>query len=355
MTQRPRRQVTAAPAAAADRGDPARHRLGGPRRELRPAGADDRRAAAGAGARLVLLTEMFSTGFSMTGRRSASPSGGPSSQFLVEQAREHASGSVGRAPRFLPTSVPTTGARQQLRARRRRTARCTATARSTRSRYGGEDQHFRAGDELVHGRRSTASASALFVCYDLRFADEFWQLAPTTDVYLVPANWPAARRAHWMALLQARAIENQAYVVGCNRVGDGGGLELRRRQPHRRPARRAARHGGSQGESILLADVDPATRRRRATGSGSCKTVDDRGGGRRCGRWNAGAAARPCDGGARHHVRRHDRPARGAQRGRRADRRAARRRRSARFDADDDARRSPCSPAPAARSAPAPT
>jgi len=60
---------------------------------------------------------------------------------------------------------------------------------------------------------------SLFVCYDLRFADEFWQLAPDTDVYLVPANWPARRREHWIALLRARAIENQAYVVGVNRVG----------------------------------------------------------------------------------------------------------------------------------------
>ena len=41
---------------------------------------------------------------------------------------------------------------------------------------------------------------------------------------MVPANWPASRQEHWLALLKARAIENQAYVVGCNRVGDGGGL-----------------------------------------------------------------------------------------------------------------------------------
>ena len=46
--------------------------------------------------------------------------------------------------------------------------------------------------------------------------------APETDVYLVPANWPSPRRQHWQTLLQARAIENQAYVVGCNRVGTAG-------------------------------------------------------------------------------------------------------------------------------------
>ncbi len=62
----------------------------------------------------------------------------------------------------------------------------------------------------------------LFVCYDLRFADEFWACAPETDLYLVPANWPQARREHWRALLRARAIENQAYVLGVNRVGAAG-------------------------------------------------------------------------------------------------------------------------------------
>jgi predicted amidohydrolase len=61
-----------------------------------------------------------------------------------------------------------------------------------------------------------------FVCYDLRFANVFWQAAPDTDVYLVPANWPSPRRHHWQTLLVARAIENQAYVVGCNRVGTAG-------------------------------------------------------------------------------------------------------------------------------------
>ena len=40
----------------------------------------------------------------------------------------------------------------------------------------------------------------------------------------MPANWPQARRLHWQVLLQARAIENQAYVVGVNRVGEGGSL-----------------------------------------------------------------------------------------------------------------------------------
>lgn len=92
--------------------------------------------------------------------------------------------------------------------------------------YGREADHYQAGRDFVtvtvEGVRFT-----LFVCYDLRFADEFWATAEATDAYLVVANWPEARRHHWRALLMARAIENQAYVVGVNRVGEGGGLAYR--------------------------------------------------------------------------------------------------------------------------------
>ena len=63
---------------------------------------------------------------------------------------------------------------------------------------------------------------SLFVCFDLRFAPDFWHVAHDTDLYVLVANWPAARSTHWTTLLQARAIENQAYMLGVNRVGDAG-------------------------------------------------------------------------------------------------------------------------------------
>ena len=92
------------------------------------------------------------------------------------------------------------------------------------------------------------------VCYDLRFADEFWQLARQTDLFIIPANWPETRRLHWQTLLQARAIENQAYVIGCNRVGEGGGLtysgDSRIIDPQGELLATAART-----EAILLADI----------------------------------------------------------------------------------------------------
>ena len=178
-------------------------------------------AAAGAGAGLVLLTETFSTGFATDRDDLGEPEGGPSATFLREQAALHGVWVGGSCPE-IPAGDPD---------RRPYNSFVLAGPDGTTHRYrkvhpftyGGEDRHFRAGDSfttvIIDGLRIS-----LFVCYDLRFADEFWELAEQTDVYLVPANWPEARRQHWMALLQARAIENQAYVVGCNRVGSGGSL-----------------------------------------------------------------------------------------------------------------------------------
>jgi len=126
--------------------------------------------------------------------------------------------------------------------------------------HAGEERFVRPGTELVTVDVEGFRVS-MFVCYDLRFADEFWQLAADTDVYLVPANWPEKRREHWMTLLAARAIENQAYVVGVNRVGAAGGEggtltysgDSRIVDPTGELLATASR-----SESILLADISSA-------------------------------------------------------------------------------------------------
>jgi predicted amidohydrolase len=64
------------------------------------------------------------------------------------------------------------------------------------------------------------------ICYDLRFPELYSALAKDCDVLVNIANWPKHRLQQWKALLQARAIENQAYMIGVNRVGtDANGLE----------------------------------------------------------------------------------------------------------------------------------
>ena len=209
--------------------------------------------AVASGARLVVLSETFSTGFATDRDDLGEPTGGPSSQFLQAQAAQHGIWICGSCPEVTPDAPADD--------RRPHNSFVLAGPDGEVHRYrkihpfsyGGEDKHFRAGDDFVQvtidGVRVT-----MFVCYDLRFADEFWQLATTTDVYLVPANWPEARRNHWMALLQARAIENQAYVVGCNRVGSGGGLNYSGDSRIVDPLGELLATA-SYGESILLADV----------------------------------------------------------------------------------------------------
>ncbi|MEP6674590.1 MAG: nitrilase family protein [Ferruginibacter sp.] len=90
--------------------------------------------------------------------------------------------------------------------------------------YGEEDQHYSAGN-----KRLIASVKGwkinLLICYDLRFpvwARQQSTDVPEYDVLIYVANWPQRRNHAWKTLLQARAIENQSYVIGVNRTGDDG-------------------------------------------------------------------------------------------------------------------------------------
>ncbi|WP_145525730.1 amidohydrolase [Yersinia rohdei] len=85
-------------------------------------------------------------------------------------------------------------------------------------RMAGEHHHYQAGKvrNIVEWRGWRILPQ---VCYDLRFP--LWSRnRQDYDLALYVANWPAARAKHWQTLLAARAIENQAYVAGCNRVGN---------------------------------------------------------------------------------------------------------------------------------------
>ncbi len=211
-------------------------------------------AAAVAGARLVVLPEMFACGFSMATERVRETPDGPSARFLADQARQHGlwiCGSIPEAavgePRPYNTLVLASPGGQLLH--RYRKIHPFSFAR--------EHEHYAAGDLHVtvdiEGLRCT-----LFVCYDLRFADEFWGRAHTTDAYIVVANWPERRRRHWTTLLQARAIENQAYVVGVNRVGHGSGIDYSGDSRIIDPWGEILA-AGAGGETMLLADLKPST------------------------------------------------------------------------------------------------
>jgi predicted amidohydrolase len=175
-------------------------------------------AAADDGARLVLLPEMFAVGFSMNPERVAELPDGPTTEWLVESAARHGlwiGGSIPERGEGRPRNVLVLASPIGVVHR---------YAKMHPFTYSGEHEQYDAGTELVTVDIDGLRVS-LFVCYDLRFGDGFWTLAPDTDLYLVPANWPAKRGHHWRSLLVARAIENQAYVMGCNRVGRGGQLD----------------------------------------------------------------------------------------------------------------------------------
>ena len=174
------------------------------------------------GARLVVLPEMCTTGFTMDAATYAERLDGPSVHALGALAREsgvnvlagvavreeHAGTerTVNAALLFDPRGAVTATYRKQ---------RVFGYAREHESYTGGEQPVI----VDVEGVRV-----APFVCYDLRFPELFRAVAREVDAMIVIANWPAKRRMHWDTLIRARAIENQCYLVAVNRTGEGGGI-----------------------------------------------------------------------------------------------------------------------------------
>jgi predicted amidohydrolase len=179
-------------------------------------------------AEVVLLPEMFSTGFSMQPERLAETMNGPTVSWMQQQARQRRiilCGSLiieeeglyyNRLIWMLPNGQYGTYNKRHLFS------------------YAHEEEHYTAGDS-----RLIASVKGwklnLQICYDLRFP--IWarqqqqpseshnghaELEPEYDVLVYVANWPERRSFAWKSLLTARAIENQCYTIGVNRVGDDG-------------------------------------------------------------------------------------------------------------------------------------
>lgn len=170
---------------------------------------------------LLVLPEMFATGFSMNTGEIAEPDNGPTRQFLAELAVRHKifvlGGWVRRAGRTKIFNEACCLAPS---------GRCLASyAKIHLFTPGSESQHYTSGKELTLFRWGGLKV-AVFICYDLRFP-ELFRLATQrgAEAFIVIANWPAKRHSHWLALLQARAIENQAYVIGVNRCGEDPKLD----------------------------------------------------------------------------------------------------------------------------------
>ena len=166
---------------------------------------------------VAALPEMFSTGFSMASERLAETMDGPTVRWLAERAATTgrvvcgsfiASEADRRFNRFVwmrPDGSFETYDKRHL------------------FRMANEHQHYSEGVSRLVVEHNGWQICPL-VWYELRFP--VWsRAAGTIDLFLSVANWPARRDSHWRTLLAARAIENQAYVAGLNRIGvDGNGL-----------------------------------------------------------------------------------------------------------------------------------
>jgi predicted amidohydrolase len=174
--------------------------------------------AAAAGADLLVLPELWSTGYDLANAGSyAAPLDDGHFRLMAGLARTHRLHVAGTALEANPAGPPFN------------TAALYGPEGSLVGAYRkvhlfpplGETEHLSAGDslpvfDLPWGR------TALAICYDLRFP-EMWRYytAAGAQLVIIPAEWPARRVEHWLLLLRARAVENQFFVAGCNQAGEG--------------------------------------------------------------------------------------------------------------------------------------
>ncbi len=164
---------------------------------------------------LIILPEMFNTGFTNNVEKCAEKSNGQTMRWMFEMSQKFdcvIAGSLiieeeGRYyNRFIWMSPDGTYVKYDKR-----------------HLFGmaQEDAHFTAGDARVVVNLKGWKVSPM-ICYDLRFPVWSRNQESAYDLLIYVANWPDKRSLHWRSLIPARAIENQAYVIGVNRVGHDG-------------------------------------------------------------------------------------------------------------------------------------
>jgi len=202
---------------------------------------------------LVILPEMFSTGFSVNVDATAEGTERASERFLADTARRLGACMLGGV---VTRERPGALAMNQAVAFGPDGSERVRYAKIHPFSFAGEDRRFTRGREVVTFPWGGFTV-APFVCYDLRFPEVFRVAALRgATVLVVIANWPAPREAHWLALLTARAIENQAYVVGANRCGRDPHAAYSGRSRIVDPRGRVVAEAGDTGTTIE-ADLDP--------------------------------------------------------------------------------------------------
>jgi len=164
---------------------------------------------------LLVFPEMTLTGFTMKAADFAEELNGESFNFFAETARKYSvhilAGLIEKSEKkYFNTLVHVSPDGKLLKTYRK----------IHPFSYSTEDKNYAKGEETVITKINDMTAG-LSICYDLRFPELYRQYGKKkADMIVVIANWPDTRIEHWRTLLKARAIENQCYVLGVNRVGD---------------------------------------------------------------------------------------------------------------------------------------
>lgn len=170
---------------------------------------------------LLVLPEMFATGFSMDFEKLAEePDNSPTLRFLAQLANTYQcsilAGLVLNRAGKLTNEAVLINREGQLIGDYAKIHPFTPSGEQEVATPGAQVKTMPVGEWTL----------APFVCYDLRFPEIFRLATPEAELLVVLANWPSPRVEHWVTLLKARAIENQAYVIGVNRTGSDPNLSF---------------------------------------------------------------------------------------------------------------------------------
>lgn len=203
---------------------------------------------------LILLPEMFTTGFTMNPEAHAEPAGGPTPLWMQELAAERQAVVVGSysckdGDRFV-NRLLAVGPEGVL---------CHYDKRHL-FRMAQEHKHYAAGESKIVFEYKGWKICPM-VCYDLRFPvwvrNRFDENGTADyDLLLFVANWPHRRVHHWKLLLQARAVENLCYVAGVNRFGDDGNAIYHSGDSLLADAQGAVIATASHAESVFTARIN---------------------------------------------------------------------------------------------------
>jgi len=199
---------------------------------------------------LVLLPEMFASGFSMNVTAIREGRDRQTERFLATTAKKFGIFLLGG---IVTTKTNGKGSNQSVvfTPDGKELARYSKMQPFT---LGGESANFDAGKSTTIFEWQGFKVSP-FVCYDLRFPEHFRSATKRgAQLITVIANWPVSRIQHWVTLLQARAIENQAYVAGVNRCGKDPKLTYNGRSLIVSPKGDILADAGN-GESVISAEV----------------------------------------------------------------------------------------------------